>query len=58
MSATTPSIELVRLSDAFGYSLDDLEEFQLNAAAATFLTQEDRTELAERIEAGFAQARG
>ncbi|MFD2674610.1 adenosine deaminase [Gulosibacter bifidus] len=58
MSATTPSLELVRLSDAFGYSLDDLEEFAMNAAAAAFLPQEDRTDLAERIEAGFQDARG
>lgn len=57
MSATTPSLELVRLSDAFGYSLDDLEEFQLNAAGAAFLSQDDRIELAERIEAGFQAAR-
>ena len=37
MTDTTLTRELSLLSDAFGYDLDDLEVFQLNAAAAAFL---------------------
>jgi adenosine deaminase len=56
MSNTTLTKELGLLSEAFGYDLDDLEAFQLNAAAAAFLPAEDREELAERISAGFERA--
>lgn len=55
MSATTLTSELVMLADAFGYGLDDLETFQLNAAQAAFLPLEDRDELAEVIERGFGR---
>ena len=57
MSATTLTRELGLLVDAFGYDLDDLEAFQLNAAEAAFLPLEDREDLVERIAAGFADAR-
>lgn len=53
MSRTSLSRELALLADAFGYDLDDLETFQLNAAAATFLPLEDREDLAEAISSGF-----
>lgn len=56
MSATSLSRELSILADAFGYGLEQLEDFQLNAAAASFLPLEEREELAERISAGFADA--
>jgi adenosine deaminase len=56
MSNTSLSRELALLSDAFGYDLDDLEVFQLNAAAATFLPLEDREELADEIALGFEEA--
>ena len=56
MSDTSLSRELALLSDAFDYDIDDLEVFQLNAAAAAFLPVEDREELADHISAGFAQA--
>ena len=56
MSNTTISRELAILSEAFGYDLGDLEVFQLNAAAASFLPVEEREELADRIAAGFAAA--
>lgn len=55
-SGTTLSRELALLADAFGYDLDDLEVFQLNAAGAAFLTLDDREELAEQIEDGFDAA--
>ncbi|MCU1542604.1 MAG: adenosine deaminase [Microbacteriaceae bacterium] len=56
MSGTTITRELALLVDAFGYDLADLEVFQLNAAAAAFLSVEDREELADRISDGFERA--
>jgi adenosine deaminase len=56
MSRTTLSRELALLADAFGYDLDDLETFQLNAARASFLPLEDREDIAEAISAGFDAA--
>lgn len=53
MSNTTLTRELAVLADTFGYTLDDLEVFQLNAAAAAFLPVEDREDLADAISAGF-----
>ncbi|MBX3194026.1 MAG: adenosine deaminase [Microbacteriaceae bacterium] len=53
MSATTLTRELGLLVDAFGYDVDDVLAFQLNAAEAAFLPLEDRIDLAERILAGF-----
>jgi adenosine deaminase len=53
MSATTISRELALLADAFGYDLDDLETFQVNAARASFLPLEDREDLVETIADGF-----
>lgn len=53
MSATSLTRELGLLSDAFGYDLGDLEAFQLNAAAASFLPLEEREDLSERISQGF-----
>ena len=55
MSRTTLTRELGLLADAFDYDLDDLEEFQLNAAAAAFLPVEQREELIELIAEGFAR---
>ena len=57
MSATSTSLELARLADEFGYGLDELEQFQLNAAEAAFLPIEDRDELVDRILDGFDAAR-
>jgi adenosine deaminase len=56
MSDTTLSRELYELSETFGYDVDDLENFQLNAVAAAFLPLEDREELADIVSAGFDQA--
>lgn len=53
MSGTTVTRELGLLVDAFGYGLDDLLAFQLNAAEGAFLAVEDREELIDRITAGF-----
>jgi adenosine deaminase len=56
MSSTTLSRELYLLAETFGYGLDELLEFQLNAATAAFLPLEDREALVERIVAGFEAA--
>ena len=56
MSGTTLSRELALVADAFGYGLDDILAFQLNAAEAAFLPVEDRVELAEMIVEGFETA--
>lgn len=56
MSGTSVSRELGLLADEFGYRLDDLEQFQVNAAMAAFISLEDRLELVERIEQGFTNA--
>jgi adenosine deaminase len=56
MSNTTLSRELALLVDAFGYDLADLEVFQLNAAAASFLPLEDRENLTTEILQGFGRS--
>ena len=56
MSNTTLSRELFLLAETFGYDLADLEVFQLNAAAASFLALEDREDLATQISEGFGRA--
>ena len=53
MSGTSLTRELSILADAFAYDRTDLEVFQLNAAAASFLPLEEREELADIITAGF-----
>ena len=58
MSATTLTRELQLLTEAFDYDLDDLEQFEINAALGAFISIEEREELVERIALGFEQARG
>jgi adenosine deaminase len=53
MSGTTLSREIALLSDVFGYSIDDVLEFQLNAAEAAFLPADERTQLVAQISAAF-----
>lgn len=53
MSGTSLTRELKLLADTFDYSLEDLEAFQLNAAAAAFLSVEEREELIALIADGF-----
>ena len=55
MSATSLTRELSRLVEAFDYDLDDLETFQINAAAGAFLPLEEREELIDLIADGFAR---
>lgn len=50
MSGVTLTSELALLAEAFGYDIDDLVQFQINAALAAFLPVEERLNLAGRIE--------
>jgi len=53
MSRTSLTRELALLVETFDYDLDDIAEFQLNAAAGAFLPVEEREELIEIIAEGF-----
>lgn len=54
MSATTLSREFHLLSEAFGYGIEDLHKFSLNAAKSAFLAHQERLALIGRVNAGFA----
>ena len=56
MSRTTLSREFALLSEAFGYGLTDLRRFSLNAAKSAFLPFDQRLDLVEKINEGFARA--
>ncbi|MCB0912863.1 MAG: adenosine deaminase, partial [Propionibacteriaceae bacterium] len=56
MSRTTLSREFALLSEAFGYDLADLHRFSVNAAKSAFLPFDQRLDLIDRINAGFAEA--
>jgi adenosine deaminase len=56
MSGTTLTRELEILVDTFGYGLEDLELFQVNAAEGAFQAIDDREELIEMINEGFTEA--
>jgi adenosine deaminase len=56
MSGTSLTREMEILVDTFGYSLADLEIFQINAAEGAFQAIDDREELIELISEGFSQA--
>lgn len=53
VSRTTLTRELSRLAETFEYHLADIERFQLNAAASTFLPVEQREELIDIVAEGF-----
>ena len=57
MSGTSLSRELSLLAEAFSYDLDDIETFQLNAAAAAFCPIDEREALAAAITAAFDEYR-
>jgi adenosine deaminase len=56
MSGTSLSKELALLAGTFGYDLDDLAAFQINAALGSFLPLEDREEIIATITSGFSEA--
>lgn len=55
MSRTTLSREFALLSEAFGYGLEDLRRFSLNAAKSAFLPWDRRLELIDQVKNGFAE---
>jgi adenosine deaminase len=54
MSQTSLTRELELLVETFGYTAADLEVLQINAAQAAFQGLEEREELVDLIELGFA----
>ncbi len=54
MSGTTLSREIANLAEVFGYDLDDVLQWQLNAADASFLPVEERQELTEFLLAAYS----
>jgi adenosine deaminase len=55
MSRTSLTREIELLMSTFGYGLADVEQFQLNAAEASFQALDDREELSDMISDGFAK---
>lgn len=59
MSRTTLSREFALLAEAFGYGLDDIERFTIDAAKSAFLDFDQRTALIEdQIIPGYTALRG
>ena len=54
MSGTSLSREIANLAEVFGYDLDDVLQWQLNAADAAFLPAEERQELTEFLLAAYS----
>ena len=53
MSRTTLTREFALLAEAFGYTVDDVRRFTINAANAVFVTDAERRSLVDRIETGY-----
>ena len=54
MSGTSLSREIANLGEVFGYTLDDVLQWQLNAADAAFLPVEDRDELTKFLLSAYS----
>ena len=54
MSSTTLTKELFLLCQAFGYGLEDLLAFQLNAVAGAFVSHDDRERLVDSLVQGHS----
>ena len=57
MSGTSLTRELELLTEAFDYTIDDHEQFQINAAESAFLGLDDKEELLEEIQYRFDEVR-
>jgi len=56
MSDTSMTREMQLLSDAFGYGLDDLQWFTVNAMKSAFIPFDQRLEIiTEQIKPGYAE---
>ena len=53
MSGTSLSREIANLAEVFGYDLNDVLEWQLNAITAAFMPSDERDELSEFILAAY-----
>lgn len=53
MSGTSLSREIANLAEVFGYDLNDVLEWQLNAVTAAFVPSDERDELSEFILAAY-----
>lgn len=58
LSGTDLTNELGLLADAFDYDLDDIERFQLDAAAASFLPPPEKADLVRGIASAFSAIGG
>jgi adenosine deaminase len=56
MSGTTLSREIAVLAEVFGYTLDDIREFQITAAGAAFIPADERVELIAMLDERFDNA--
>lgn len=56
MSGTTLSREIAVLAEIFGYTLDDIREFQINAAGAAFIPADERVELIAMLDDRYDSA--
>ena len=54
MSGTSLSREIANLAEVFGYDLNDVLEWQLNAITAAFLPSDERDELSEFMLAAYS----
>lgn len=55
MSGTSLSREIANLAEVFGYDLDNVLEWQLNAINAAFLPSDERDELSEFVLAAYTR---
>jgi adenosine deaminase len=53
MSGTSLSREIANLAEVFGYDLNDVLEWQLNAINAAFAPSDERDELSDFILAAY-----
>lgn len=56
MFNTTLSDEYLRVADAFGFGPDRLQDFVTTAARCSFLSEEEKRDLEERVARGFREA--
>jgi adenosine deaminase len=54
MSGTSLSREIANLAEVFGYDLNDVLEWQLNAINAAFVPSDERDELSEFVLAAYS----
>jgi adenosine deaminase len=53
MSGTSLSREIANLAETFGYDLDDVLQWQLNAVDAAFIASDDRDTLSDFLMSAY-----